>query len=101
MSQWKVWNSLHGGYEARQEAWPINVSDACHSDQVYMVGDAQITGWEGRGVSGRKMGTVLCTYCVPDNLLGSTTSWDLLLVTFLVATTKYKTRSHLRVKGFV
>lgn len=101
-SQWKVWNSLHGGCEARQEAWLINVNGTYHSDQVHMVGDAWITGWEGRGVSGRKMGThCMCTYCVPDNLLGSTTSWDLLLVTFLVATTKHMTRNHLTVKGLV
>lgn len=37
-SQWKVWNSLYGVCEARQEAWPISGSGTCHSD--HMVGDA-------------------------------------------------------------
>lgn len=70
-SQWKVWNSLHGGCEARQEAWLINVNGTYHSDQVHTVGDAWITGWEGKEcLEGRWELTV----CVPIVFL--TTSWD-------------------------
>lgn len=87
-SQWKVWNGLHSGYEARQEAWQININGICDSDHVDIVGEAQITAG-GECLEGRWELTFLYAYCVPKCLQG--------LVTFLVAATQHMMRSYLRV----